>query len=88
VSEAEGEANATTRSGKNSIEEIKARRRRPVPLSDFEDDLNRRNQELRDLNTDPLQDVEMICARLYTGPMYCKYNTVLVRQLHGLQPLW
>ena len=26
---------------------------------------------------DPLQNVEIICARLYTAPMYCKYNTVL-----------
>ena len=53
------------------------RHRRPRPISDFEDDINEKNAKLRDMAMDPLQNVEIICARLYTGPMYCKYNTVL-----------
>lgn len=52
------------------------RYRQPRQLSEFEDDQNDINQQLRDLNMAPLQEVEMVCARLYTGPMYCKYNTV------------
>ena len=48
--------------------------------------MSERNERLRDLGMEPLQDVEILTARLYTGPMYCKYNTVL-RDIGHLQHL-
>jgi hypothetical protein len=35
------------------------------------------NSQLRDSKMDPLMEQELVAARLYTGPMYLKYNSVL-----------
>ena len=35
------------------------------------------NGQLADQEVAPLQQVEFFCARLYTGPMFVKYNIVL-----------
>lgn len=39
--------------------------------------LNLRNEKLRQLDQPPLRDEEFYAARLYTGPMYLKYNAAL-----------
>ena len=52
-------------------------RRRPIPLEEFVEAASEKNEQLRQASMEPLQPVEILCARLYTGPMYCKYNTVL-----------
>jgi hypothetical protein len=36
-----------------------------------------RNEQLRQLDQPPLRDDEFYAARLYTGPMYLKYNAAL-----------
>jgi hypothetical protein len=61
----------------STSDESVERRRKITPLSDFEDERLEINLRLRELNMEPLQEIETVCARLYTGPMYCKYNTVL-----------
>ena len=37
----------------------------------------KKNEELRKINTEALKDPEFYGARLYSGPMYQKYNAVL-----------
>lgn len=53
--------------------------RRKEPLATFlrEATLRKIDKQLLGLRTDPLREEEVIGARLYTGPMYVKYNTVL-----------
>ena len=43
--------------------------RKAKPLSDFEAQMDEVNARLRDQNVGKLQLVELICSRLYTGPM-------------------
>lgn len=47
-------------------------KRFPQSLSDFESDLNERNALLKEKSLEPIVEAELIGARLYTGPMYCK----------------
>ena len=63
------------REKKNTIEEN--HRRQAIALDVFIEAKSERDEKLRDLSMDPLQAVEILCARLYTGPMYIKYNTVV-----------
>ena len=48
-----------------------------MPLKEYEDKMNEKNAQLREKDLDPLIEEELIAARLYTGPMYSKYNDVL-----------
>ena len=52
-------------------------RRQIMPLKEYEDKMNEKNAQLREKDLDPLIEEELIAARLYTGPMYSKYNDVL-----------
>ena len=54
-----------------------AARRQPKTLSEYEAKMNEKNAQLREKDLDPLIKEELIAARLYTGPMYSKYNDVL-----------
>ena len=65
-----------TGTAKNKEEARKAARK-PLPLSSFEAERNERNAQLSEKGLDPLQEEELVAARLYTGPMYVKYNWVL-----------
>ena len=47
------------------------------PLSAFDAALDARNRQLTALKQPPMESVELVCARLYTGPMFHKYNLVL-----------
>ena len=49
----------------------------PTPLAAFEDAKAGINERLRNLDSPPLGQFELMAARLYTGPMYVKYNAVL-----------
>ena len=55
--------------------------RRPLPLSTFDDEMEARNAQLRAQLQPELLDVELLAARMYTGPVFTKYNGVL----RGLQ---
>ena len=46
-----------------------AKARTATHLEDFDVEMDEVNSKLRDQNVDPLQLVELLCARLYTGPM-------------------
>ena len=52
-------------------------RRQIMPLGEYEAKMNEINAQLREKDLDPLIEEELIAARLYTGPMYSKYNDVL-----------
>ena len=52
-------------------------RRKPQPLEDFEALVRAVNMKLQEEGYKPLLEVEFIGARLYTGPMFRKYNTIL-----------
>ena len=52
-------------------------RRQIMPLGEYEAKMNEINDQLRDKDLDQLIEEELIAARLYTGPMYSKYNDVL-----------
>jgi len=51
--------------------------RQPISLSAFEDAWRDKNVRLEAAGAQPLQEVELIGTRLYTGPMFMKYNTAL-----------
>ena len=51
--------------------------RSALPLSAFSAARKEIDAELRTMGLDPLTDAELIGARLYTGPMFVKYNGVL-----------
>jgi hypothetical protein len=61
----------------NELAKHPNRRRVPVPMEELVERVQDKNEKLRDLHMEPLQPVEIVASRLYTGPMYCKYNTVL-----------
>ena len=48
----------------------------PLPRSHFKPKCDEINRRLSDLKQDHVQEVEVLGARLYTGPMYVKYNAV------------
>lgn len=54
-----------------------SRRRVRKPLALFLPEMRRINQRLRRLECAPCVEEELVGARLYTGPMYSKYNAVL-----------
>ena len=58
-----------------------ANSRVPRPFEYFEAELKRKNEELSKLGQPEVCREEFVGARLYTGPMYLKYNAVL----RGLQ---
>lgn len=47
------------------------------PLRHFRAEIEERNSRLRDLGYEPVRKEELRASRLYTGPMYTKYNSVL-----------
>ena len=51
--------------------------RRAIPLSAFDEQMRARNSELVSGGHTPLVHEELVAGRLYTGPMYQKYNMVL-----------
>ena len=65
---------------------MRHRCRAPLPLGSFDAQRAELNARLRELHTE-LTDEEFIGARLYTGPCFMKYNTVL-RGVHGKVPFF
>ena len=59
------------------IKDARDARRQIMELSEYEAKMNEKNAQLREKDLDPLIEEELIAARLYTGPMYSKYNDVL-----------
>lgn len=60
------------------IDVTSVREKRQVKaLHDFQPEMDRVNGELRSAGQDVLIEEELIAGRLYTGPMYEKYNGVL-----------
>ena len=55
----------------------RSRCRTPTPLAVFERAAEARNEALREAKQPPLTTDEIIGARLYTGPMFEKYNGVM-----------
>ena len=55
----------------------------PRELCDLEGALAEKNAILRELGHEELLHEEMIGGRLYTGPMYQKYNIVLRAAIDG-----
>ena len=53
------------------------RRGEPLETYEREAQLRKINQRLQEKREPRLQKEEIISARLYTGPMYTKYNAVL-----------
>lgn len=53
------------------------RRREPLSPSAFKDMRMAVDEKLAAGDTEPLDDAEFLAARLYTGPMFLKYNAVL-----------
>lgn len=51
--------------------------RSPRTIASFEAEWAQRDEKLEALNDWPLQMIEFVGARLYTGPLYLKYNAVL-----------
>ena len=51
--------------------------RKPVRPSEFQAKLIAKNERLQELGLLPLSQEEMCAARLYTGPLFVKYNLVL-----------
>jgi len=55
-----------------------SRRRSPRALSSFMPQLKRVNAQLHKLESRaPISEEELICTRMYTGPLFVKYNAVL-----------
>ena len=52
-------------------------RRKAIPLEAFHQELAEKNRQLREMGQDQVLMLELIAGRLYTGPMYEKYNAVL-----------
>jgi hypothetical protein len=53
------------------------RRRKPLPLFELEAELSKKNVDLEKLQQPALIREELIGGRLYTGPLFVKYNGVL-----------
>ena len=51
--------------------------REPLPLAELQARLEERSERLRAMDEPPLSLPEAMSARLYTGPMFVKYNCVL-----------
>ena len=51
--------------------------RTPKPLETFDEELRAKGDQLQAVGSERMLQVELIGARLYTGPCYMKYNTVL-----------
>ena len=51
--------------------------RKEAPIEVFTVKMREKNEHLRRLGSSPLIEEEFFAARLYTGPLYCKYNVVL-----------
>ena len=54
--------------------------RRPTACEHFDAAKGVRNEQLQQLGSPPLLEQEFVGARLYTGPMYVKYNAILRRE--------
>jgi len=54
-----------------------AMRRAPMPLSELQSEMEERNKRLREMKEPVLMLDEALGARLYTGPLFVKYNKVL-----------
>jgi hypothetical protein len=52
-------------------------RRKPLPLSKFQNERDTMNHRLKELSQPAMIDAALIGGRLYTGPLYVKYNSVL-----------
>ena len=48
-----------------------------VTLQEMMHEVHKKNEELRRADTPALLDEEVLAGRMYTGPMYVKYNTIL-----------
>ena len=55
----------------------RAFKRSPMPPKDFAAPMAEINRTLTNANEPPMLQVEFVACRLYTGPMFVKYNTVL-----------
>lgn len=51
--------------------------RKPMPRAELEQKRTELNQKLKELKQDALVWEEVVAARLYTGPLFVKYNAVL-----------
>ena len=51
--------------------------RKPRPLSEFTEAMDEKNAQLQAVKQPPMTTEELIGARLYTGPLFEKYNAVL-----------
>ena len=56
---------------------LSSRRRKPLPLVELRSRIEAKNALLREAGEPTLIEVEAIGARLYTGPLFVKYNAVL-----------
>ena len=56
---------------------MRTRARQPRPPGAFDEQRRLINEQLRQKGCAPLGDEEQLGARLYTGPLYLKYNAVL-----------
>ena len=56
---------------------IASLRRAPRTLSSFKLELSKANARLKKLECAPVSEDEVLAARLYTGPLFQKYNSVL-----------
>ena len=64
------------------------RKRKPIPLDDFEESLNEINERLNRVGLPNMTTVELIACRLYTGPMGMKYNRMLRAHTAGGRQPW
>jgi hypothetical protein len=71
---------------------LRGRSRQPLPLQAFDQELAALNETLLRLQQPLMTREEVVGGRLYTGPMFSKYNAVLVRpapareSLRGARP--
>ena len=65
--------------------ELHSRCRRPKPVAEFADARADLAAKLAQKGVTPLTDAEFVGCRLYTGPLFVKYNGVL-RGAHGRVP--
>ena len=56
---------------------MRARMRRPHHTGDLDARVRERSILLAGLGVESLIDAEVLAAKLYTGPSFCKYNAVL-----------
>ena len=74
------EVHGTTTWPAEDTEELRQKRteaRKPMPRAELEQKWTERNQKLEELKQDALVWQEVVAARLYTGPLFVKYNAVL-----------